>query len=198
MIDEDLAIKYYGYPPYYRKISSGRIEKLPFRIRMPDGSTRTDPEEWGLDPTVLNIAGYFETNVTQEDIDYKKPTLENLKQRKLQQLEDYWNFKISEGWTGPEGWKLGLTIDDVTLLTGAFLLLKEGVNLGLVSSTTIIDTDNVPHTVDLQTMTGLMLNYGQYRANLSNEYSSIKNQISEATDENQLEAIIIGEINGSA
>ena len=44
----------------------------------------------------------------------------------------------------------------------------------------------------------LMLSYGQYRANLSNEYSSIKNQISEAIDENQLDAIIIGENNGGA
>ena len=165
---------------------------------MPDGSTRTDPDEWSLDPSVLNVAGYIETNITQDDIDYKKPTLENLKEQKLQQLEDYWNSKIIDGWTSPGNWKLGLTINDVTLLTGAFLLLKEGVNLNLTSSTTIIDMDNVAHTVDLPTMTMLMLSYGQYRANLSNEYSSIKNQISEAIDENQLDAIIIGENNGGA
>ena len=198
MVDEDLAIKYYGYPPYYRNTRTGRVETLPFRIRMPDGSTRTDPDEWSLDPSVLNVAGYIETNITQDDIDYKKPTLENLKQQKLQKLENYWDYKIGEGWSSPEGWKLGLTINDVTLLTGAFLLLKEGVNLNLTSSTTIIDMDNVAHTIDLQTMTMLMLSYGQYRANLSNEYSSIKNQISEAIDENQLDAIIIGENNGGA
>ena len=198
MVDEDLAIKYYGYPPYYRNTRTGRVETLPFRIRMPDGSTRTDPDEWSLDPSVLNVAGYIETNITQDDIDYKKPTLENLKQQKLQKLENYWDYKIAQGWSSPEGWKLGLTINDVTLLTGAFLLLKEGVNLNLTSSTTIIDMDNVAHTIDLQTMTMLMLSYGQYRANLSNEYSSIKNQISEAIDENQLDAIIIGENNGGA
>lgn len=198
MVDQDLAVKYYGYPPYYRNIRTGRVETLPFRVRMPDGSTRTDPEQWSLDPTVLSAAGYIETNITQEDIDYKKPTLQNLKQIKLQKLESYWNYKIAQGWASPEGWKLGLTINDVTLLTGAFLLLKEGVNLGLISSTTIIDMDNTAHIVDLPTMTMLMLSYGQYRANLSNEYSSIKNQISEAIDENQLDAIIIGENNGGA
>lgn len=192
MVDQDLAIQYYGLPPYYRNISNNRIEKLPFRIRMPDGSTLTDPEQWSQDPNALTAAGYIETDVTQEDIDLKLPTLDNLKQLKAKELENWWDTTIANGYATPEGWKLGLTTDDVTLLTGAFLLLKEGVNLGLVSTTTIIDTDQVPHTLDLSTMTMLMLGYGNYRSNLSGTRVLLHNQILAATNETELDSITIG------
>jgi hypothetical protein len=193
MVDENLAIKYYGLPPYFRNIYTGIVENLPFRVRLPDGSTRTDPEEWSLDDYVLYSAGYEETEITQEDIDRKLPTLDNLKQEKLQILESYWNSKINSGFTTPQGWKLGLSINDVTLLTGAFLLLKEATNLGLANSTDIIDMENNSHSLDLQTMTSLMLAYGQYRSQLSSEYSTFKNQILAANNKMELDNIVIGE-----
>lgn len=192
MVDQDLAIQYYGPPPYYRNISNNRIEKLPFRIRMPDGSSLTDPTQWSQDPNALAAAGYIETDVTQEDIDLKLPTFDNLKELKTKELENWWNITIANGYATPEGWKLGLTTEDVTLLTGAFLLLKEGVNLGLVSTTTIIDTDQNPHTLDLSTMTMLMLGYGNYRSNLSGTRVLLYNQILAATNQTELDSIIIG------
>jgi len=193
MVDEDLAIQYYGFPPYYRNISNNRIEKLPFRVRMPDGSTRTDPEEWSLDPNVLAAAGYIESDVFQEDIDLKLPTLENLKELKTKELDQWWDITIANGYATPEGWKLGLKTEDVTLLTGAFLLLKESVNLGVASTTTIIDTDQNPHTLDLSTMTMLMLGYGNYRSNLSGRRVLLYNQILAATNQTELDSIIIGD-----
>ncbi len=199
MIDTNLAIQYYGYPPYYRNLRTGRIEPLPFRVRLLDGTTRTDPSQWALDEYVLNQSGYQLTEVMQEDIDYKKPSLEQLKQNKLEELQTYWRTLLNNGWQTPEGWKLGLDINDVTLLTGAFLLLKEGVNLGITSTTTIIDTENISHTVDLATMTQLMLNYGNYRSSISLHYSNLYNSILSATNESELNLIIIGDnTDGSA
>jgi hypothetical protein len=51
----------------YRNIFSGRIEPLPWRVRLPDGSTRTDPDQWASDPAALSAAGYVVTERTPED-----------------------------------------------------------------------------------------------------------------------------------
>lgn len=51
----------------FRNLSTGRIEPLPWRVRLPDGSTRTDPEQWASDPAALAAAGYVVTERTPED-----------------------------------------------------------------------------------------------------------------------------------
>lgn len=191
--DTQIIAKYYGQPPYYRNLRNGYVEKLPFRVRLPDGTTRTDPDQWKNDPEILFLAGYMETSLSEEDIARFRPTLQQIQNQKLSELENYWSKKIQDGWTTPSGWKLGLKTEDVTLLTGAFLLLKESVNLGLSNSVNVVDTDNQSHTMDLTSMTQLMLGYGSYRANLSDNYSNLKNQINNASSIEQVEAIVIGD-----
>jgi len=51
----------------YRNLSTGRIAPLPWRVRLPDGSTRTDPDQWSSDPDALAAAGYVVTERTPED-----------------------------------------------------------------------------------------------------------------------------------
>jgi hypothetical protein len=51
----------------YRNTATGLISPLPWRVRMPDGSTRTDPEQWANDPAALAAAGYIVTERTPED-----------------------------------------------------------------------------------------------------------------------------------
>jgi hypothetical protein len=51
----------------YRNLSTGRIAPLPWRVRLPDGSTRTDPGQWASDPAALAAAGYVVTERTPED-----------------------------------------------------------------------------------------------------------------------------------
>jgi hypothetical protein len=75
------------------------------------------------------------------------------------------------GYTTQYGWKLGLKENDITLLTGAFVLAKEASSAGLPLPP-IVDTDGISHNLTLEELTVLMLNYGQYRANLSAEYSN--------------------------
>lgn len=203
MPDENEIINYFGYPPYYRQIATGVIvPELPFRVRLADGTTRTDPEQWASDPATLALAGYELTEITQEDIDAKKAlmestlpvvTLEQLKEGKLLELDSYYDNLFETGWQTPEGWYLGATVTDVSLLTALYVLLKEGVSLGLATTMDVIDTEQVAHTLDLPTMTQLMLAYGSYRSGLSDSYAALKKQINEAESDTDLNAITIGE-----
>ena len=203
MPDQNDILTFFGSPPYYRVISTGKIvNTLPYRVRLPDGSTRTDPEQWANDPEILLLAGYEITEITQEDIDQKKAllesmlpvvTFEELQSAKLLQLDSYYNDLFQTGWQTPEGWYLAASVDDVSLLTGAFVLLKEGVALSLTETIDVIDTDQNVHSLDLATMTQLMLGYGQFRSGLSDQYAAIKKQILNATNEQELDIINIGE-----
>lgn len=100
--------------------------------------------------------------------------LENMKIHKLNELDIFWQNTTDNGWTTPYGWKLGLTINDVTLLTGAFVLAKEASQLGLNNPVSIIDTEGLSHELSLQDLTMLMLQYGNARAQLSSRYASVK------------------------
>lgn len=117
--------------------------------------------------------------------------LEILKINKIQQLDNKWTSDINNGFETPYGWKLGLSNNDVTLLTGAFLLGKEASNMNLSQSTTIIDNDGISHTIPINDLTVLMLQYGQYRTQLSTIYSETKTLIEQATSSQDLDNIII-------
>jgi hypothetical protein len=41
---------------------------LPFRVRLPDGSTRTDPTQWSEDAAVLEATGWSRSVVVQSDL----------------------------------------------------------------------------------------------------------------------------------
>ena len=68
----------------YRNLSTGRIEPLPWRVRMPDGSTRTDPSQWANDPEALAASGFVVTERTPEDdIAPPQPTPATLSARQV-------------------------------------------------------------------------------------------------------------------
>jgi len=96
-------------------------------------------------------------------------SLEEAKLDKLQEIEDDWNKTLENGWTTPYGWKLGINIQDVALLNGAFALAKEASLMGINDPVSIIDTDGNAHDLNLQDLTVLMLQYGQARASLSKQ-----------------------------
>lgn len=99
---------------------------------------------------------------------------QKIKLAQLEQLDKEWAETLKAGWETPYGWKLGLEIADVTLLTGAYTLAKEAAPLNLPLPE-IIDTTGAPHTFnDIQEFTALMLQYGQARAALSAQYAANK------------------------
>lgn len=115
--------------------------------------------------------------------------LEKQRYSKLQELDSNWKEVLKNGWTTSYGYKLGIDIQDITLLNGAFTLAKEASSMGMNDPTSIVDLDGVSHSLNLQDLTILMLQYGQARASLSNSYAAIKQSINEATTIEELEAI---------
>jgi hypothetical protein len=112
------------------------------------------------------------------------------KLEKLEQVDLSWKTTMSNGWTTPYGWKLGTDNQDVTLLTGAFILAKEANNMGLSTTGTIIDMDGKSHELSLQDMTILMLQYGQFRSQLSSQDAFKRELVNNAISIEDLEQII--------
>jgi hypothetical protein len=117
--------------------------------------------------------------------------LSKAKLEKLEQVDISWKIAMSKGWTTPYGWKLGTDTQDVTLLTGAFILAKEANNMGLSTTGTVIDMDGKSHELSLQDMTMLMLQYGQFRSQLSSQDALKRELINNAISIEDLEQILL-------
>ena len=146
----------------------------------PDGSYQIHYENETPNPT------------QQQQIDQiiQNLPIEILKIQKLEELDNNWQEILKNGWTTPYGWKLGVDTQDVTLLTGAFILAKEAHSMGLSSTGTIIDMDGRSHELSLQDMTTLMLQYGQFRSQLSSQDALKRELIKNANSIDSLDEII--------
>lgn len=96
----------------------------------------------------------------------------------LDEIEEWFASAIDEGFQA-DGFRLGMSMNDVTLLTGNYVLAKEAAALG-APIPPVIDRDGVAHQMEsIEDLTALMLAYGQYRAQLSAEYSTRKAALAE-------------------
>ena len=102
--------------------------------------------------------------VKKAEIDRKKA---------LAEVDAWFAGEIAKGFETEDGWKLGLSESDVTLLTGQFVLAKEAHAADLPLPP-VIDTAGVAHSLSLEELTALMLAYGGHRAELSTEYATRK------------------------
>ena len=102
--------------------------------------------------------------VKKAEIDRKKA---------LAEVDAWFAGEIAKGFETSEGWKLGLSESDVTLLTGQFVLAKEAAAADLPLPP-VIDTEGTAHELSLSDLTALMLSYGGHRAELSTEYATRK------------------------
>ena len=94
------------------------------------------------------------------------------REMRLAGVQAWFDGEIAKGFETADGWKLGMTQADVTLLTGNYVLAKEAAAMGL-SIPPVIDTDGVAHEMEeIEELTAVMLAYGQHRANLSSEYAT--------------------------
>ena len=123
---------------------------LPWRVRLSDGSTRTDPSQWFSDAAVLADTGWSESQLTQEDIDILFPP----------PPEPGW---LELGYETPEGWRLAWQADDVALLTGLYVLAKRAAELGLGQPITVTDMDGTTHSMSFAEYESLLLAYGAAR-----------------------------------
>ena len=92
----------------------------------------------------------------------------------LASLEDWFQEQIAQGFATADGWRLGMTQNDVILLTGNYVLAKESAALG-GPIPPIIDMAGVAHEIEeIEELTAIMLAYGQRRAEISAEYAAKK------------------------
>jgi len=140
--------------PCWRDAAGVAHLSLPHRVRLADGSTRTDPAQWSLDSAVLDATGWSASELTQEDLDrlYPPPPPPD---------------PVEAGWETPDGWRLAWTPGDVALLTGLYVLAARATELGVEQPCVVTDMSGQRHTLTFAEFEGLMLAYGAARAALS-------------------------------
>lgn len=134
----------------------------------------------------------YKTDPTEEQYSQINSILQNwpltcAKLEKYKQLDDEWQIDINNGFLTSYGWKLGLSTNDISLLTGAFILAKEANQLNITSPILIVDTDGYSHELTFQEFTTLMLSYGNARSLLSQEYANKKLAINNANSLEELQ-----------
>jgi hypothetical protein len=142
--------------PCWRDASGVAALELPFRVQLPDGSTRTDPNQWSEDADVLAATGWTRSTLTQADLDAMFPAAP----------EPTW---LEAGYETPDGWRLGWQADDVALLTGLYVLAARANQLGVTQPCVVTDMAGERHTLTFNEFEAVMLAYGAARAAASAE-----------------------------
>jgi hypothetical protein len=140
----------------YRDASGVAFLSLPFRVTMPDGSTRTDPSQWWLDQSARAASGYTESTLTQEDLDLLFPP----------PPQPSW---IDTGYDTGLGWRMGWQADDVALLTGMYVLGQRAAALGIDQPVVVFDMSGQPHAMTFAEFDTLILTYGTARVQAAME-----------------------------
>jgi len=117
-------------------------------------------------------------------------TLDEAKSNANNRINSDWFQIEAQGWdTGlPQG-HLGITPDDVALISGAFALAKEAANLGLPIPSLVTIENNELSFNNINEMLQLMLLYGQARLQMSTQIAFKRKAVENATTIEELEGI---------
>jgi len=138
--------------------------------------------------------GVFVNNLINQAWNYipdaEPDALSQAKARKLQSINNEWLNLERIGWdTGlPQG-HLGITPNDVALISGAFALAKEAANLGLPIPSLVTIENNELSFNTINEMLQLMLLYGQARSQMSTQIASKRKAVENALTIEEVEAI---------
>jgi len=116
---------------------------LPWRVVLPDGTTRTDPAQWSEDADVLAATGWTRSTLTDSDVAALTPP-----------------DPEPVGWLTPGGWRLGTTPEDVSRLTAAYVLAARREQLRMPQAITVADTNGERHAMTFAEFDSLMLEFG--------------------------------------
>jgi len=142
----------------YRR-AGGVYLTLPPRVRLSDGTTRTDPAQYSLDAAVMADLGYEISTLTEADLAAMFPPPPPPPEP----------TPLEAGYDTGLGWRLAWQPDDVALLTGLYVLAQRADQLGLVQPVVVTDTEGQQHEMTFAEFDTLMLGYGAARAALSAE-----------------------------
>lgn len=127
----------------YRDSSGAAALSLPWRVILPDGTTRTDPSQWSADPAVMEATGWTLSTLTEADIAALTTPA-----------------PVPSGWVTPGGWLLRTEPADVALLTGLYVLAARREQLGVSQPVTVVDAEGHRHSMPFAEFEVLMLAYG--------------------------------------
>jgi hypothetical protein len=130
--------------PCWRDASGAAVLELPWRVILPDDTTRTDPSQWSEDAEVLAATGWQRSVLTAEDIAALTPPPP----------------PEPPGWTTPAGWRLPATPEAVALLTGLYVLATRREQLRIPQTITVSDTAGERHAMTFAEFDSLMLSFG--------------------------------------
>ena len=142
----------------YRR-NGGVYLTLPPRVRLSDGTTRTDPAQYSLGAAVMADLGYEISTLTESDLAAMFPPPPPPPEP----------TPLEAGYDTGLGWRLAWQPDDVALLTGLYVLAQRADHLGLVQPVVVTDTEGQQHELTFEQFDTLMLGYGAARAALSAE-----------------------------
>lgn len=123
--------------------------------------------------SLISIIRLYKPNASPDE-------LSQAKARKLSELEENFNTKLKQGWDSGRG-RLGMTAEDVALLSGAFALAKEAANLNLPLPQLVALNDSLISFETIGEMTQFMLGYGAARSTLSIQYANLRQLVESAT-----------------
>ena len=112
-----------------------------------------------------------------------------LRNKKLTELDNQWKKLLDAGWNSGQGFSIGISANDIALLSGAYALAKEASNLGLPLPKIITIDDSIITFNSFEEMTGLMLSYGNARSILAGSFATKRKAIQNATVLEELVAI---------
>lgn len=135
----------------WRDKNNNAFLELPFRIQLPDGTTRTDPSQYSTDDNILQLMSWTKSILDQNDIDKLFPP-----EPPLSPLEIGFDTGL--------GWNLGWKPDDVALLTGLYVLAKRAKELNIDQPIIVLDTNSQTHTLTFEEYEDIMLRYGYSRS----------------------------------
>lgn len=112
-----------------------------------------------------------------------------IRNKKLTELNIQWKNLLNSGWNSGQGFSIGISANDIALLSGAYALAKEASRLGLPLPKIIAIDDSIITFNSLEEMTALMLNYGNARSILASSFATKRKAIQNAVVLEELMAI---------
>ena len=110
------------------------------------------------------------------------------KLEKLAKIDAEWDQTIAQGWDSGKG-ILGISANDVALLSANFSMAKEAANLGYPIPPIITQNDQEIAFSDIQSLTMFMLQYGEYRSSISKTFAARRRAVQNATTVEEVEVI---------
>lgn len=112
-----------------------------------------------------------------------------IRNKKLIELNNQWEKLINSGWNSGQGFSIGISANDIALLSGAYALAKENHNLGLLLPKIIAIDGSIITFNSFDEMKELLSNYGNARSILASSFATKRKSIQNATILEELIAI---------